>query len=188
MWDLRLGIDTGGTMPTAVADAYQYSTISYPATFAILDHLGLEARDVFVDVGCGKGRVLCCAGLGGVRESCGIEVDESLCAAAEQNARQLRRAHAPITVENLSAQDFNFDKGTVFYLFNPFGADTLRTVLGHLEASWRAQPRPVRIAYVNPKHEAAFHEAGWIERYDQWQPRRRILLDHAVSFWRPLSR
>src|SRR4051794_27662217 len=60
-WDRRLAISTRGVIPVAHEDSHHYATMNYRTIWPILDHLALGPSDVFVDVGCGKGRVLCCA-------------------------------------------------------------------------------------------------------------------------------
>jgi Histone methylation protein DOT1 len=56
--DYRLGIRAGGTAQTNKPGAVYYASISHKLTREVLDRLELSADDEFVDIGCGKGRVL----------------------------------------------------------------------------------------------------------------------------------
>ncbi len=64
--EMRLGVSTRGVHGFEPADWSQrehtyYITVSYRGIFHILDSLALQSSDVLVDLGCGKGRVVCCA-------------------------------------------------------------------------------------------------------------------------------
>lgn len=182
--DRALGIRTGGILSTSFPDAHSCSTVPHLAVSAILGRLALQAEDVFVDIGAGKGRVACCAARRALKEIIGIEVVPDLCELAEQNAGCLRGRKCPVTIENIYAQEFDYRRGTVFYLFNPFGRDTLLDVIKRMEASWYEVPRSVRIAYVNPVFQTEFEELGSLECYERWEAGARMFLQHPVSFWR----
>src|SRR5262245_17113716 len=98
--------------------------MDYTSTWRVLRHLALQPSDVFVDVGCGKGRVLCCAARQPVAQVIGVDLSAELCREATENARRLRGRQAPIEVVNTFAQDFDYSEATVVYFFDPFGADT----------------------------------------------------------------
>ncbi len=149
----------------------------------ILDYLSLQPTDVFVDVGSGKGRVLCLAARYAVREVIGIEVVPELCRVAEKNSRRMRGRKSPIVIHNSRAQDFDYSKGTVFTFFNPFGAETLSIVLDRIHAGLEQSPRPIRLAYANPKHEAILSQRPWLDRYEMWL-KEELGMEHSVTFYR----
>jgi precorrin-6B methylase 2 len=184
VWEHKLGVTTRGVVEISEPDAVDYGASSYPAILAILHNLSLKSSDVFVDVGCGKGRVVCCASRFNIQEMIGIEVNENLCEIAQRNAVRLRGRRASITIINARAQGFDYSKGTVFYFFNPFGSLTLNEVLSKLRFSLYSYPRRVKIVYLNPIHESLLSACDWLERYDRWEPRRNIGLEYPVSFWR----
>lgn len=186
-WELRLGVSTRGLsgLESATTERIFYGTIPYKSIFLVLERLGLTPSDVFVDLGCGKGRVLCCAALSNVEEVIGIEYSEELCRAAESNTRSMRGRRSPISVMNIAAEEFDYLRGTVFYLFHPFGENTLREVLLRMQAALYKKVRPIRIAYVNPFHQAVLRSAGWLEEYEHWDPGHAGTLEVAVSYWRP---
>ena len=45
------------------------------------------------------------------------------------------------------------------FLFNPFGADTMRAFLANLEASLAQAPREAIIVYLNPRHPEVFADS-----------------------------
>jgi SAM-dependent methyltransferase len=185
VWECKLGISTRGAVEVSEPDAIDYGTSSYSAIFSILHNLSLEPSDVFVDLGCGKGRVVCCASLFNIREVIGVEVEENLYEIAKHNVARLRGRKAPSTIINTRAQDFDYLKGTVFYLFNPFGSLTLHKVLSKLQLSLYSHPRSVKMVYVNPRHESLLNGSNCLEMYDRWEPGRNM---HCVSFWRSKER
>jgi SAM-dependent methyltransferase len=159
--EVRLGISTRGVVGVEHPDAAYYATMSYPAIRRALRGLALGPGDVFVDIGCGKGRVLCCAARRPVAHVIGVDVSAPLCAAAEVNALRLRGRRAPITVHNVDARAFDYARGTAFFLFNPFGADTLDRVLTKIRDD--VGGRPVRLAYAVPTHRDVVDTHGWLE-------------------------
>src|SRR5688500_6895725 len=56
----QLSIRTAGRHPVSAPDAVAYSTFAYWSIQRVLDRLNLTCDDVFIDLGCGRGRVVCC--------------------------------------------------------------------------------------------------------------------------------
>src|SRR3954470_21687653 len=124
-WEKRLGISTRGTVEVDHFDSERYATLSYLLIWRILDHLALGPSDTFVDIGSGKGRVLCCAARYHVQQVVGVDLSEPFCATARENARRMRGRRAPISIHTAMANNFDYSAATVLFLFNPFGAATL---------------------------------------------------------------
>jgi SAM-dependent methyltransferase len=183
----RLGISTRGVLEIDHADAVHYATMGYGLVGRILDHLQLRPDDVFVDIGCGRGRVLCCAARHPIEHVYGVDVQPQLCDAARANAERLRGRRAPITVRNDVAQDFDYAGATVLYMFDPFGADTLRLVLDKVRADTDGRAgggaRAIRIAYANPTHEHVLREQPWLEPTERWDAAEHRI-EHSVAFFR----
>jgi len=144
----------------------------------------MEPDDTVVDLGCGKGRVVCCAARFKIKKAVGIEINPRHVRTAFQNSRRLRGRKAEIQIIEGLAQEADLSGATVFYLFNPFGSSTLREVLAKIEACIVLAARPIRIAYVTPECGEVLDGSGWLERYAFWEPRPRIGLDYPVAFWR----
>ena len=117
--------------------------------------VGPASDYTYVDLGSGKGRSLFVAAEWPFREVVGVEFSRPLHERAVANVGTFRhhgRRCGPIRSAHTNAVDFAFPAGPlVVYLFNPFGADTMRRVLDNLEASLREQPRHVVVVLLWPK-------------------------------------
>lgn len=185
IWEFRLGINTRGItgVDTADDEHIHYGTIPYRTINRILDHLHMTNDTIFVDLGAGKGRVSCCAALRTIQESIAVECSRSLSEVARNNSHRLRPDHSRINIHSIEAQHFDYSIGTIFYLFHPFGPETLREVLVQLCDGLRRNRRPVRIVYVNPVHKDIFKEFSWLTEYEYWVPSEDRSPDHPVSWW-----
>jgi SAM-dependent methyltransferase len=183
----RLHIRTTGRQEVDLPDSVPYSTFAYWSIFRVLDRLELGPADVFVDVGCGKGRVVCTAALRPMRQVFGVDIDEGLCRQARANASGLRGRLTPIEIVNVPAQHFDYRDCTALFFFNPFGFATFKTVVDTVIDSLRANPRPLRLVYVHPRHESVLADAAAFERYDHWPLRPMSRLKFDISFWRSIG-
>lgn len=165
-WERRFGIGTRvAGQPGRDDDEHScYQPSAYRSIFKVLDALDLQPSDVFVELGCGKGRVTCCAAMRNVARVIGVEDMPELAAIAEENARRMRGRRRPVRIIAGNAEGFDFREGTVFYMFNSFGPETLRRVLAKIERGVLECPRAIRIAYLAPMHEGALGEASWLRR------------------------
>ncbi|WP_433305189.1 methyltransferase domain-containing protein [Actinoplanes sp. CA-030573] len=177
----RMGISTRGIVPTDHPDSVHYATMAYRTIRGILGHLDLRSSDVFVDIGSGKGRVLCCAARRPVRRVVGVELSADLCRQARTNAERLQGRRAPITVENTPADTYDYAGATVLFLFNPFEARTLRSALERIAEGTHG--RGLRIAYAEPAHEEVFREQPWLDAREHLA-RGRTGWTNDVSFYR----
>ncbi|MEY4939882.1 MAG: hypothetical protein RIQ93_1617 [Verrucomicrobiota bacterium] len=168
-WERRLGVSTSGRRPVNFDDAQPYEAVPYYLNFKLFERVGLRPNDVMVDLGSGEGRAVCAASLLPLKEVIGVEIDPELHAAAERNAGRVRGRRAPIRLICGSATEFNFAGVTALFLFNPFGPATMQKVLDRLHASIEADPREVRIVYVNAVCSHLFQATPWLELYDQWK-------------------
>lgn len=183
-WERRLGIRTQGRADSPHCDAHAYGYLSYHTYFSILDRLQLTSSDVVVDLGCGKGRVVCAAALYDVREAIGVEIDPHLAAAATANVARMRGRRTAARIVGGSAVDFDFDPVTAIVLFHPFGVETMDRVLDRLHESLVRRPRVLRIAYANPEFTAVPAARTWLERYENWNPGRWSRTKFPVHFYR----
>jgi SAM-dependent methyltransferase len=123
--------------------------------------------DVLLDVGCGKGRVLCVAARRPFARVEGVEISGELAEAARANLAGLgrrTRAHRTLVVTADATEYVVPDDVTHIYLFNSFGGEILRTVMGNIRASLARRPRRVRLYYSNPLFEEAILEGGAFRR------------------------
>jgi SAM-dependent methyltransferase len=181
LWERRLGIDTRGHVAVDHPDSSDYASIGYGLVDRVIRHMRLGPADVFVDVGSGKGRVLCMAARHPVRKVVGVDLSADFCATARSNAARMRGRRAKIEVHEGLADRFDYSDGTAYYLFSPFGPGTLTQVLGKIRADRAGAP--VRMAYSNPAHQDVYDEQDWLERYDFWDAESRGE-EHSVAFYR----
>ena len=182
-WELRLGISTRGIVDVRRRDSAHYATVNYSTVWRVLNHLALAPSDTFVDIGCGKGRILCCAARYPCKQVVGVDLSAGLCADARANAERVRGRKAPILVYQGNAESFDYSDATVCFLFHPFGATTLDLVLDKIRQDTHG--RGVRIAFENPDtaQQTVFARHGWLDRYAFWD-RRTHRTQHSVAFYR----
>lgn len=167
-FDARWGTDTSAEMTM--------SRLDYPPELRRLSHhyqasgphlldiavacAGIDPADfVFIDYGCGKGRVALLA-LQRFARSIGVEYSPILIAIAERNAAQFvargGAARHPSFWQGNAADYAPPPDGHLFcYLYNSFGAEILSGCLDRLEAAKATLPaRRIMLAYVDPRHAA----------------------------------
>jgi len=109
--------------------------------------LKLPTSHVFVDVGCGKGRILIAAAQYGFRHVEGIEISPQLTEVARRNIDIYHRGtgqQANIEVTCSNVLDFNLKRDeNVFYLYWPFDRVVMTQFLEKLRSSFRACPREI---------------------------------------------
>lgn len=156
--DQRMGIETEGHAPV---EAHIDPTLTHapyePFQFDALQRLDREApvspEDVIYDLGSGLGRVLCHYAAKPVRRVVGVEYDRALAEASRANVERMVGRRAPVEVVEGDAGAQDYAEATLAFMYNPFGADTLRRVLRRLPA------RPeLRVIYANPVHRAVFDD------------------------------
>ncbi len=169
-FDRRHGLDTRGWRVVdaeAVARSRHRDGTDFEPTPVwelqqILDSLpSMDPADfTFIDLGCGKGGTLAVAALRGFRRVVGIEFDSQLADAARANAEVMgARTGGEIEVVEGDVSTYRFPpEPTLIYLFNPFGAGTMRSVADALATSVGERPRPVFVVYVHPLHRQVWDQ------------------------------
>lgn len=161
-WDGWLGIKTLGVKRggfpagAAIDDSNYYQSKCYSTVRACLRPVRMTPEDVFYDIGCGAGRVICVVARRRIRKCVGIELSESLCRLARENARRLRGRQTPIDIVEGDATLVDYSDGTIFFFFNPFGPQTLQTVLDSIQKSLLQKPRRLQCIYLNPTARHVF--------------------------------
>lgn len=172
--DLEHGTDTGGLIPGSDL-ASGYSSDPFVTGYAAVPPSRLQnilarwqashpphplADYAFVDVGCGRGRVLPLASELNFREIIGVELNPRLAATAQANVSlwiAAGKARCPIRVERADAVDFGWPIGPcVVFLFNPFGELPTQRLASRLVADFRDRPTDLEILYYKPEHANAF--------------------------------
>lgn len=185
-WDWRLGIETVGTRhppdTTQYHDAQRSGALGYAIAARYIQLLELKCSDVVYDLGCGTGRVLCLLSRQYVARSIGVEFDPGLARTADRNIRSVKGALSPANVLQADAASLDYRDGTVFWLYNSFGAKTLGVVLNNIAENLRVNPRTVRFCYITPEFEEVFTHCGWLKCYRKVKP--LLHRSSPASFWR----
>src|SRR5215471_458192 len=100
---------------------------------------------------------------------------------AECNIRRYRSASqrcASVVLHCMNALEYDFEaEPLVLFLANPFGRDSIESVVARLEISLHATPRQAYVIYVNPRFEASLRGAGFLRG-----------VKRGGAWWRPWSR
>ncbi|MFQ3670914.1 MAG: class I SAM-dependent methyltransferase [Verrucomicrobiia bacterium] len=166
-------------------ECHFYAATDYWSLFRVLARLRPDRRvDVFLDYGSGKGRALIIAAAqGGFRRIIGVEIAESLIAAARHNleAARPRLKCQNITLEGAGADVFEVPvEVTHAYFCNPFHGQILRETFRRLQDSIRRRPRRVVIICRLPEQSAMERE---LPAYPFYRTRRVVEFHRALRYW-----
>jgi SAM-dependent methyltransferase len=151
----ELGLDANGRI--------DYHPTPWLALKRVLSERDVAAHDVFIDFGCGKGRVVYQAAMYPFRRVIGVELSTELADIARDNVERSREKLTCRDVEivNTDVLDYEVpDDVTMAYFFNPFKGEIFAAVLEKLLASLRRRPRELTIIYMDPAEEQALLRAG----------------------------
>lgn len=187
-FDRRLGIETNEKvgrqgltgMTTELREHAGEYVPTNPALFKrIVRKSGIDPNSfTFIDLGCGKGRVLIAAADYPFKEIIGVEADVALCRVARQNLMRWGegRSDGRLKVFHTDARTFKLPEGNLFvFMYSPFSGPVFQQVAERLAAAASQPSRAVVIAY------SADWEAGALERsgcFTRVRMRRR-------KFWAP---
>ena len=164
---------------TRYDDNFPYGTIGYLNVRRLLRVVEPGPQDVFCDLGCGMGRILCVAARKRLRKCIGVELMEPLCEIARRNAASQRGRKAPIEIVCGDAATVDLSEGTIYFMFNPFGAETLRDTLENIRGSLSQKPRAIKIVYYNSQYQSVLGALGWLVKVHEFYS----FGGHCVTFW-----
>lgn len=111
----------------------------------------------FIDLGCGKGRVLMMASEFPFRSVIGIELNPQLARTARTNlAAWLRSPRACRNVRALQGDVLQVPlpgNPLLLFLFNAFDRDLVRALLERLEVASSSRRAPIDLIYIHPDHD-----------------------------------
>lgn len=167
--DWQIGkVSLGRTIPSKYRQIGAYATQStdYRCLDQIFRALPLQKDDVFVDVGCGEGRVLTYLYLRKFRGTLmGIELDPDIAEIAR--SRTEKCPNIEIHCGNVLESREIIAKTTVFYLFNPFNDSVLSEFIQAIEDNC---DHPVRLYYCNDLYRKR------IDKREKWNILRRNVI------------
>ena len=186
-FDRRFLTDTAGSVessalgiddPNRRASAILYLPSPTRVTRWMLDHVGIEHGDFsFVDLGCGKGRVVLVASQYPFQRVIGVDISRALTEIAERNVTSFpARARRCRSIEVLNADATSFDfpeTNLVLHLYHPFDVEVTAAVLSRLERTLADRPRRVVVTYLVysgavPEVRGVFARFPWLRetRYE----------------------
>lgn len=127
---------------------YSYDLTAWNVLPKIMRNAMLPANSViFIDVGCGKGKILLSAMRFPFLKIVGIEFSLSLCEVARTNLRKSRfisRRCMNAEVICMDAAVYRLPPGPlILFFYNPFSFPVMKRVLENAVESYRASPRPI---------------------------------------------
>jgi SAM-dependent methyltransferase len=165
--------------PENLAHANPYLASQPEDIRAVFKNLAVDfSQYIFVDYGCGKGRVLAGAVRYPFKAVIGIDFAKELCQACETNLEKVRSTWRCGAVQVFQADATEFDlphEPCVVYIYNSFRGPVLAAALERIRESVEKFPRHVRIAYVTPTFPEFFEQLSGVRIYNSNQ--RYILYD-----------
>jgi SAM-dependent methyltransferase len=185
--------EEGQITDTALVDAIYYQPTADAVVKNILSQLNINYSEyTFVDIGCGKGRVLLTAAAYPFQKIVGIELSPVTSKIAVNNIEIFKRKALDtqkcrnIEVRCENATDFDIpDSNLVVFLFNPFVGRVFRSCLTHLHrfASVNCH-RKVIIVYVNP-----WSCTNWMEKSGLFEKVHEVKVIQPTwswNIWKPI--
>jgi len=118
----------------------------------------------FIDVGCGKGRVVMMAAQFPFKCAMGFDFSPMLIESAEKN---FERYTGPVKAASVravvaDAVEFEIPSGNlIFYLFDPFGEKVLEMMVENVEKARQAEDRTIIFLYYSPDYNHVLRNAGY---------------------------
>lgn len=180
-FDQRFGTDTAGKVESSELgysdkerqdQAILYLPSPERVTRWMLDNIGIDhSQYSFVDLGCGKGRVVLGAAQYPFQSVLGVDLSTALTEVASRNVSTFpasSRKCGDVRILNIDATTVDYpNSNLLLHLYHPFDANVTAAVLRNLESSLAKKPRQVRIAYMLytsavPSTREAFASAPWL--------------------------
>lgn len=146
-----------------ITHATNYMPAPYRLLEPVFSYLQPLRLTHLLDVGSGKGRVLCVAALSGFKDVTGLELSAKFCKEAEKNLIQFnKRCNFNWRLINNDAFYFEIpDKTDCICIFNPFDEFILEGVINNISISLENHPRELYIIYITPFYREMFFNCGF---------------------------
>jgi len=173
-FDRTHGVDTGGMIPASSKDidsenwvhASAYIPMAPIDLGAMLKDEGIRYEEtIFVDLGCGKGRVVLLAAGLPFKRVIGVEFSRSLSEIAKDNVRRYRGPRACFDVDIVAGDAAEYawpPDPLVVFMYHPFDATIMARVAANLEAANAAHPRRILVIYWKPVHAEVLDSAAFL--------------------------
>lgn len=173
--DGRYNIQTSGVeILNNNASYYNYAPTPYSVLSELFEQYPFALSDIFVDVGCGLGRVLILAAASGCKNVIGVEINSVMYARLTKNieASEYRSAIQIYQgkAEKLIGNEIIANK---FFFFNPFDVSVLDEVINRIQKSCEGRkefffwaPYQEYVKYLEDKKEIFVEQIFRFEGYD----------------------
>lgn len=173
------GVSVEQTIPTRFEETGAKCTQS--TDYRLLDRAfktyPLKEKDVFVDVGCGEGRVLTYLYLRGFRNKMiGIELDPDVTETAKK--RTAKCDNIEVLCANVLDCGEIIKEVTAIYLFNPFDEKVMSPFIEMIE---RNCDHDIILYYLNDRHRTL------LDKRDNWKILRRDIVHRPCDLSFPYS-
>jgi hypothetical protein len=178
-FDREFGTDTGGIVPLwrlDIQSPYREQGVRYQASDpdfvrTAIEKLPIRPEEfVYMDIGSGKGLTLLVASEYPFRRVLGVEFSPDLNLVAAENIRRYRspkRRCGDVSSICADAASYEFPaENMILFLYNPFGEDVLRRMLGNLRTSLEQSEREIYMIYSNPIFARLLDDSGFLERVE----------------------
>lgn len=181
-YNRRLGIDADQIQDTrfsrGATECNRYEATPWLSFHRAMRHVNLRPDgEVFVDFGCGMGKVLAMAARMPFSRVIGVEFCPELSDEARLNLERMRDKLPCPDVQVVTSDAISFEipeDVSVAFLFNPFEGSILSQVCDNLRRSAERSAKPLRIVYANPRHfEEQVAGADWLRKTAEFQHRVR---------------
>lgn len=146
---LDFELATPDSLGLSTSQANHYSNSGGPELESVLKSLDIQPTDRILDYGSGKGGATFTMSQFPFAEVLGIELSPELITVARRNAELLNIRN--VSFECCNATEFNPDRFTHAYLFNPFPATVCEEVHKGWLASLDRSPRPLTVICKYPE-------------------------------------
>ena len=150
-WDKLLKIKTSGR-DDSHSDQYRFPY--EPTPYRVLERLAnsglIRKGDTLLDYGTGKGRVCFYLSYQTRCKTVGIEYDERIYKAAQEN-QEHAVSGAKTSFTMTCAENYPVPlEATKFYFFNPFSVEILQKVLARIQESYYEKLREIELFFYYP--------------------------------------
>lgn len=134
-------------------DYFESKPFDHSSVDRVFEELSILPCDKhFFDIGCGKGQMLLMAAINEMEKIGGIEFNQEIACIARSNMKVLQIGADIITGDATVFSEI--DDYNIFFLYNPFGKESIKKVVSNLLESHRRKLRSIFIVYGNPFYHA----------------------------------
>lgn len=132
----------------------EYIPTPYFLLYKSLKKINLKIADIsLVDFGSGAGRVLEFFIDRNIKFAKGVEMSKNLTNISKLNLSK----YDNVVILNIDAQDYRItQEDNLFFLYDPFGAETVKKVIKNINNSLKEKSRKINIIYISPRHRDYF--------------------------------